>query len=168
MDQEKLRLTIEAKKRNDALYKRQYALLEIIWQTPNNAQAQAIVANMLKQLYPTLSPGVAQTRAGQLTSPWYRSFLTFNLQVELGKVNCPALLLHGTADAQVPVATNLPALEKGLKGNKRVNVQKLDGLNHDFQTSTTELALAAGTDQRAAASIDALDSISEWVLQQVK
>ena len=168
LGQEKLRLTIEAKKRNDALYKRQYALLEIIRQTPDNAQAQAIVANMLKQLYPALSPGVAQTRAGQLTSPWYRSFLTFNPQVELGKVNCPALLLHGTADAQVPVATNLPALEKGLKGNKRVNVQRLDGLNHDFQTSTTELALAAGTEQRAAASTDALDSISEWVLQQVK
>ena len=168
LGQEQLRLTTEAKKRNDALYKRQYALLEIIRQTPDNAQAQAIVANRLKQLYPTLSPGVAQTRAGQLTSPWYRSFLTFNPQAELGKVSCPALLLHGTADAQVPVATNLSALEKGLKGNKRVNIQKLDGLNHNFQTVTTELALAAGTGQRAAASTDALESISEWVLQQVK
>lgn len=40
LNQEKLRLTTEAKKRNDALYKRQYALLEIIRQTPDNAQAQ--------------------------------------------------------------------------------------------------------------------------------
>ena len=168
LGQEQLRLTTEAKKRNDALYKRQYALLEIIRQTSDNAQAQVIVANMLRQLYPVLSPAVAQTRAGQLTSPWYRSFLTFNPQAELGKVSCPTLLLHGTADAQVPTATNLPLLEKGLKGNKRVNVQKLDGLNHNFQTSTSEMALAAGTGQRTGASTDALESISEWVLQQVK
>ena len=168
LGQEQLRLTTEAKKRNDALYKRQYALLEIIRQTSDNAQAQAIVANMLKQIYPVLSPAVTQTRAGQLTSPWYRSFLNFNPQAELGKVSCPALMLHGTADVQVPTATNLPLLEKGLKANKRVNFQKLEGLNHDFQTPTSERALVAGTGQRAAASTDALESVSEWVLQQVK
>lgn len=166
--QEQLRLATEAKKRNDILYKRQYALLEIVRQTPDNAQAQAIVANMLKQIYPNLSPATAQTRAGQLTSPWYRSFLTFNPQAELGKVSCPALLLHGTADVQVPAATNLPLLEKGLKANKRVNIQKLDGVNHNFQAPASEQALAAGTAPRAVASADALESISEWVMQQVK
>ena len=96
--QEQLRLTTEARKHNDALHKRQYALLEIIRQTADNAQAQAIVANMLKQIYPALTPAAAQVRAGQLTSPWYRSFLTFNTQAELAKVACPTLLLHGTAD----------------------------------------------------------------------
>ena len=166
--QEQLRLTTEARKRNDVLYKRQYAMLEIIRQTPDNAQAQAIVANMLKQIYPNLSPATAQTRAGQLTSPWYRSFLTFNPQAELGKVSCPALLLQGTADAQVPTATNLPLLEKGLKANKRVNIQKLDGVTHDFQTPASEQAIAAGTAPHTAASADALESISEWVMQQVK
>ena len=168
LGQEQLRLSIEAEKRSDALYKRQYALLEIIRQTPDNPQAQAIVANMLKQIYPALSPAVAQARAGQLTSAWYRSFLNFNPQTELGKVSCPALLLHGTADTQVPTATNLPLLKKGLKANKRANIQKLDGLNHDLQTAATEQALAAGTALDGAASPDALKIISEWVLQQAK
>jgi pimeloyl-ACP methyl ester carboxylesterase len=164
--QEQLRLKMEAKKRSDVLFKRQYALLEIIRQTPDNAQAQAIVANMLKQLYPSLPTAVAHTRASQLTSPWYRSFLAFNPQAELGKVSCPALLLHGTADVLVPVATNLPLLEKGLKTNKHVNIQKLEGLNHSFQLATTEQEMAGGAPTFAAAT-EALDSIREWVLQQV-
>lgn len=166
--QEQLRLNTEAKKRSDALYKRQYALLEIIRQTPDNAQARAIVANMLKQIYPALSSAAAQTRAGQLTSPWYRSLLIFNPQAQLGKVTCPTLLLHGTADAQVPTAANLPLLEKGLKANKHVDIQKLDGVNHDFQTPSSEQALAAGTAQAPVASEDALSTIGEWMLRQVK
>jgi pimeloyl-ACP methyl ester carboxylesterase len=166
--QEQLRLTTEARKRNDALYKRQYALLEIIRQTADNAQAQAIVANMMKQIYPKLTSAAAQARAGQLTSPWYRSFLTFNPQAELAKVACPTLLLHGTADTQVQLAANLPALEKGLKANKRVNVQKLDGLNHEFQAPLSDQALAAGTTARPTAATDALESVGEWVMQQVK
>ena len=166
--QEQLRLSTEAKKRSDALYKRQYAMLEIIRQTPDNAQAQAIVANMLKQIYPGLASATAQARAGQLTSAWYRSFLTFNPQAELGKVACPALLLHGTADTQVPIATNLAALEKGFKGNKRVNIEKLEGVNHSFQAPASEQMLASGSAQPLAASADALETIREWVFQQVK
>lgn len=166
--QEQLRLNSEAKKHSDALYKRQYAMLEIIRQTPDNAQAQAIVANMLKQIYPALSSAKAQTRAGQLTSPWYRSLLTFSPQAELGKVSCPALLLQGTADAQVPTATNLPILEKGLKGNKRVDIQKMDGVNHDFQAPSSEQAVAAGTAQQPAASEEVLSTIGEWLQRQVK
>jgi dienelactone hydrolase len=166
--QEQLRLTTEARKRNDALYKRQYALLEIIRQTTDNAQAQAIVANMLKQIYPALPSAAAQARARQLTSPWYRSFLTFNPQADLAKVACPTLLLHGTADTQVQLAANLPVLEKGLKANKRVNVQKLDGLNHEFQAPISEQALAAGTTVRSTVALDALETVGEWVMQQVK
>lgn len=166
--QEQLRLNTEAKKRSDALYKRQYALLEIIRQTPDNAQAQAIVANMLKQIYPGLTSATAQARAGQLTSAWYRSFLTFNPQAELGKVACPALLLHGTADAQVPMGPNLSALEKGFKGNKRVRIEKLEGLNHSFQAPASEQALTSSGTQPLMASTDALETIREWMLQQVK
>ncbi|MDO7851133.1 alpha/beta hydrolase family protein [Hymenobacter convexus] len=166
--QEQMRLDAEAQKRSDALYKRQYAMLEIIRQTADNAQAQAIVANMLKQLYPGLPSATAQKRAAQLTSPWYRSLLASNPQTDLGKVSCPTLLLHGTADSQVLTATNLPLLEKGLKANKHVNSQKLDGLNHDFLAPASAQALAAGTEQHPAASADALEAIREWVVQQVK
>ena len=165
---EKMRLSTEARKRNEALYKRQYAMLEIIRQMPDNAQAQTIVANMLKQIYPTLPAAVAQERAGQLTSPWYRSFLIFNPQAELTKISCPALLLHGSADAQVSAAVNVPLLEKGLKANKRVSVQKLEGVNHEFEAPAGEQVLAANSGQPHAVSDEALDTIREWVVQRVK
>ena len=167
--QEQLRLKTEGQKRSDVLFKRQFALLEIIRQTPDNAQAQAIVANMLKQQHPTLTAAQAQTRAGQLTSAWYRSFLAFNPQAQLGKVSCPTLLLHGEADAQVPTASNLPLLEKGLRANKRASILKLEGVNHNFQAVSSRQALAAGTaEPKLTASADALDTIREWVAQQVK
>lgn len=168
LGQEQLRLNAEAKKRSDALYNRQLAMLEIIRRTPDNAQAQAIVVNMLRQIYPGLPSATAQTRAGQLTSPWCRSLLAFDPQAQLGKVRCPVLLLHGTADTQVPAAINLPLLEKGLKANKRVSIQKLDGVNHEFQAPLSEQDLAAGAAQPTIASPDALDAIREWVFQQAR
>jgi hypothetical protein len=83
-------------------------------------------------------------------------------------VSCPALLLSGSADAQVPTAINLPLLEKGLKANKRVSIQKLEGVDHNFQARASEQALAAGTVPLATTSADVLDTISEWVGQYAK
>ena len=166
--QEQLRLAAEARKRNDLLYKRQFALLEIIRQTADNAQAQAIVANMLRQIYPNLAPATAQARASQLTSPWYRALLAFDPQAQLAKVNCPALLLHGTADVQVPAAINLPALEKGFKGNKLATTQQLDGVTHDFEPAAGEHALLAGNAPAATTAEEALEAVGTWVAKRLK
>lgn len=166
--QEQLRLTTEARKRNEILYKQQFALLEIIRHTADNAQAQAIVANMFRQIYPGLATATAQARAGQLTSGWYRSLLAFNPQAELARVGCPTLLLHGTADVQVPAATNLSALEKGFRGNKLATTQQLDGVTHDFQTALGERALLAGAAVPTTTSTDALEAVGEWVAKRLK
>ena len=166
--QEQLHLTTEARKRNEILYKRQFTLLEIIRQTADNAQAQAIVANMLHQIYLGLAPVTAQARASQLTSAWYRSLLAFNPQTELDKVSGPTLLLHGTADSQVLTATNLAALENGSKENKQATFQRLDAATHDFQTALGERALLAGATSPTATSADALDAVGEWVTKRVK
>ncbi|MDQ2793693.1 MAG: hypothetical protein M3Y12_06765, partial [Bacteroidota bacterium] len=166
--QEQLRLTTEARKRNDILYKRQFALLEIIRQTADNAQAQAIVANMLRQIYPGLAAATAQARARQLTSKWYRSLLSFNPQAELAKVSCPTLLLHGAADVPVPAATNLSALAKAFKGNKLATTQQLEGVTHDFQTALGERALLAGATSPTATSVDALEAVGEWIAKRLK
>ena len=166
--QEQLRLTTEARKRSEILYKRQYALLEIIRQTPDNAQAQAIVANMLKQIYPGLSTTQAQGRAGQLITPWYRSLLAFSPQAELAKVACPTLLLHGAADTLVPASLNLSALEKACRGNRQVSAQRLEGVNHNFQVAAGDNALLAGLAPSNESSPDALDAVVEWVAQRLR
>lgn len=133
LGQQRLRLHSEERKRTEALTKRQLALLEIVHQTPDDAQAQTIVANMLRQQCPALDATGARLRAAQLTAPWYRQFLAFDPQAALPAVKCPVLLLQGADDTTVPAEPNLELLKKGLKANSRVTAKLLPNLDHAFQ-----------------------------------
>lgn len=143
MSQQQMRQRAIEKKRQEAVVKQQKTLLEVIRQTPDNGQAQAMLANMLTQLNRGLAPEVGQVWASQMTSPWYRYYINFNPQPELSKINTAVLMLHGTEDAEVNV-TNLGLLEKGLKGNKRVQSTRLEGVNHLFQAPMTEWPVISG------------------------
>lgn len=154
--QQHLKIKNEARKQAEATRKFRRAMLEIVRQTSNDAQAEAIVLNMLHQRYPDSDPALARSRATQLTKPWSRYYLSFDPQPALANVRCPVLLLNGTDDAEVSAATNLPALEKGLRANKRVTARRLSGLNHWFQAP----AATGG----AVASQSALSTVLDWVL----
>ena len=163
--QQRLKIKNEDRKRTEATLKFRRIMLDIVQQTTNDDQAQAIVLNMLRQRYPTLNPSEAHARAEQLITPWYRSYLKFNPQTELAAVQCPVLLLNGTDDVEVNDATNLAALEKGLKANKRITVRRLSGVNHWFQMPVGELDAVDGT--VAPVTYPALlDVVRDWVLQQ--
>ncbi|WP_165370587.1 alpha/beta hydrolase family protein [Hymenobacter persicinus] len=165
LDQQRMRQRAEDKKQLDVVLKQQRAMLEIIRQTANNAQAQAIVANMLQQFTPGLGQSAAQTSAAQMTTPWFRYFLEFDPQAELVKVQCPVLLLNGTLDSQVGVS-NLPLLERGLRASKRVVSRKLVGVNHQFQAPEQEWPLVGGQ-PKPAFSTAAQESIRDFVRQQL-
>ncbi|GAA4388221.1 alpha/beta hydrolase family protein [Hymenobacter koreensis] len=141
--QQQMRQRAADKKRQEIIVKQQKTLLEVVRQTADNGQAQAILTNMIGQYNRDLPPGAAQLRASQMTSPWYRYYLDFNPQAELGKVNAAILLLHGTDDTQVNVS-NLALLEKGLKGNKRVRSSRVEGINHLFQAPVTQWPVISG------------------------
>ena len=158
--QQRLKIKNEARKQAEAAIKFRRAMLEIVRQTSNDAQAEAIVLNMMRQRYPTLDPALARRRATQLTKPWCRYYLNFDPQPALANVHCPVLLLNGTDDAEVSAATNLPALEKGLRTNKRVTARRLPGLNHWLQAPAAERAAA---NDGGAASPTALSSVLDWV-----
>ncbi|MBC6607738.1 alpha/beta fold hydrolase [Hymenobacter sp. BT188] len=143
MTQQQARLRAADKKRQEAIIKQQKTLLEVIRQTPDNAQAQAMLTNMISQLNRSLPLEAAQTRAAQMTSPWYRSYMAFNPQPELSRVTTAVLLLHGTDDTQVNLS-NLTLLEKGLKANKRVQAIRLEGINHLFQAPIMEWPVISG------------------------
>ncbi|MEJ7662930.1 MAG: alpha/beta hydrolase [Hymenobacter sp.] len=113
-----------------AAVKRQQAMFEIIRQTPDNAQAQAIVANMLRQSNPSLDETTAQTSAAEMVTDRYRYYLSFNPAEELPKITCPVLLLYGSADSVLNPDNNLAPLTRSLKANKAVTVRKLAGVNH--------------------------------------
>ncbi|MDB5236189.1 MAG: hypothetical protein JWR44_3182 [Hymenobacter sp.] len=166
VSQQRLKIKNEDRKKAEATLKFRRTMLEIVRQTASDDQAQAIVVNMLRQRYPTLDPAIARRRATEITAPWYRYYLKFDPQLALPEVKAPVLLLNGTEDTEVNVLTNLPALEKGLKANKRVTVRRLPGINHWFQTPLSELIVSPdGTVDPVIAPV-VLDAVRDWVLAE--
>ncbi|TGE09670.1 alpha/beta hydrolase [Hymenobacter fodinae] len=143
---------------------REHAMLEIVRQNPDNAQVQAIVANMMRQDNADLDPAQARTLAARRTTPWYRNYLGFDPQQYLSNVKCPVLLLQGLDDEEV-APTNLALLEKGLKANRTVTVQKFEGVNHVFQAPEAHWPTVEGKTQPIFSYI-ALSTIREWVRQR--
>ncbi|MCI1189189.1 alpha/beta fold hydrolase [Hymenobacter sp. DH14] len=162
--QQTLKLRSAERKQAEAMLKFRRAMFEIVRQTANREQAQAIVANMLRQRYPEQDAALTRSRVEGLTTPWYRYYLTFDPQPTLAQVQCPVLLLNGTDDAEVNAATNLTALEKGLKTNKRVTTRRLPGVQHWFQTPAAELIPNADGTVDPVVSAAMLDAVRDWVL----
>jgi pimeloyl-ACP methyl ester carboxylesterase len=104
----------------------------------------------------------------ELTSPWFKYFLTLDPREALRKTHCPVLAINGAKDLQVPPIANLPEIEKALKeaDNKDVTIKELANLNHLFQKcktgSPSEYASIEETINPAA-----LELITVWVRQHV-
>ena len=160
LDQQHLRLKAQQRRDQDARVKHQRAMLEIVRQTPDNAQAQAILSNMLRQRYPAIASQDVQASVQTLTTPTYRSYLAFDPLPTLPQVQCPVLLLQGDDDPEVNATANLGLLKKGLKDNARVTELRLPGLNHALQI-TKEIA-----GFEAPLSPTALTNIYGWVKAQ--
>lgn len=142
--------------------KRQESMFEIIKQTINNSQAQAILANMLRQNNSVLDLATAQASAAEMVSPTYRFFLRFDPAQSLAQVVCPVLLLYGSTDTSVNPDNNLAVLTKGLKANKAVTTRKLAGVNHLFQSDPSQWPIVGGEAQPVV-SPAAADAIRAWV-----
>jgi pimeloyl-ACP methyl ester carboxylesterase len=143
------------------LYERTVA---IIRGTPDNEAARTKVAALLRSANVALDPSMARARATQLTSPWSRFFFDFNPQDKLAQVQCPVLLLNGTADLQVSASRNLPLLQKGLKRTPfKVDAHKLSGVNHWFQPDPADWPLVNGK-QKAAFSPQGLELMRQWLV----
>jgi alpha-beta hydrolase superfamily lysophospholipase len=146
--------------------KRQQSMFEIILQTSDNAQAQAIVANMIRQSNTALDPATAQATAAEMVTPRYRYFLTFNPLEKLPHVACPVLLLYGTADDMLNAETNATMLTRALRNNKGVTTHKFTGVNHLFQPDRTQWPLLNG-EPKPNLSPAASDAMRAWILGQV-
>jgi len=146
-----------------ASVQRQQAMQEVVRNVLDNEQAQAILVNMLRQSNETIDEGTAQLRAAEMVSPYYRAYLAFHPLECLPKVNCPVLLLNGTADASTAADVHLPALAKGLKYNKYVTARKLQGVNHLFQPERSQWPLLNGR-PRPVFSDEALEVLRSWIV----
>ena len=137
--------------------------VSIIRQTPDNAAASAKVAALLSGANTGINATMARARAAQLTSPWSRYFFDFSPLTQLSKVQCPVLLLNGTADLQVSAKRNMTPLRRGLhSAHHSISAYRLDAVNHLFQLAPSQWPLVNGV-QQATFSPIALKKINDWV-----
>jgi len=103
----------------------------------------------------------------QLTSPWFRYFLTYDPATALRKVTCPVLVLNGSLDKQVLPSQNLPPIRKAQAeaGNQHVEIDELPGLNHLFQTAKTGAPSEYSQIEETMSPV-ALDKMASWILKQ--
>ncbi len=103
----------------------------------------------------------------QITSPWFRYFLTYDPATALRKVTCPVLAINGSLDKQVLPSQNLPAIRKALQesGNQHAEVDELPGLNHLFQTAKTGSPTEYAQIEETISPV-ALDKMASWIRKQ--
>ena len=124
-----------------------------------------------KELREKMEGDVPEAQIGiqikQITSPWFRYFLTYDPATALRKVTCAVLVLNGELDKQVLPQQNLPPIRKALQegGNEHFEIDELPGLNHLFQTAKTG-SLAEYAQIEETMSPIALDKMSSWILKQ--
>ena len=106
--------------------------------------------------------------ADQLRRHW-RYDLRHDPCAILKKVRCPVLALNGEKDMQVPAKENLSGIEQALKagGNTRFTVREFPGLNHGFQTVSTE-PVSENIKIEETMSPVVLQTISDWIIAQTR
>ena len=109
----------------------------------------------------------AASEADGLLTPWFLYFIQYDPADYLKKVKCPVLAVNGTLDVQVLAEPNLKAIEKNLKaaGNKRVEVEAMQGLNHLFQTAETGAVEEYKTIEETF-NESAMQRVAAWILKQ--
>jgi uncharacterized protein len=128
-------------------------------------------AVLQKELKEKMAGDVPEAQIGlqisQITSVWFRYFLTYDPASALRKVTCPVLAINGSLDKQVLPSQNLPAIRKALAeaGNQHAEVDELPGLNHLFQTAKTGAPAEYSTIEETISPV-ALDKMATWILKQ--
>ena len=110
---------------------------------------------------------VARQQAAQVSSPWFRYFLTYDPKPALRQVEVPVLAINGSLDLQVPPGQNLPMIRKALEegGNPDATVLELAGLNHLFQEATTGAPSEYARIEQTM-SPTALETVGDWIVRR--
>lgn len=123
--------------------------------------------NPMSLLAPYITPVMIEQQLSVLKSEWICNFIRIEPKDYLEKTTCPVLALNGSKDFQVLPDINLEGIKNGLEkaGNKNVTIQKLDGLNHLFQTAETG-SMQEYSKIEETFSPMALEIIKNWILER--
>jgi uncharacterized protein len=107
--------------------------------------------------------GRHEAQIKQVLAPWWRYGLSLDNRDVLMKVNCPVLALYGELDKQVDADDNIKFVQECITGKKKnVEIVKLPGLNHLFQTAGTGSEYEYIRIEETI-SPSALSLMSEWI-----
>lgn len=132
----------ESEKEIKKSHKLNLSIYEIINREPDNTKAAIEIRKVYDKSTKKLSKeekkiadGQRDVMIQQITSNWFRYFLSFNPKDYLLKTHCAVLAINGGKDLQVPADEDLKAIEDYLKlaNNKNYLIKKFDNLNHLFQ-----------------------------------
>lgn len=118
-----------------------------------------------EQALPGLRESDVADNVRLLTTPWWRWFLRYDPAPTLRQVRVPVLALNGGLDVQVIADENLAGIRQALSGNRDATVEKIEGLNHLFQTARTGAPGEYGTIEETVAPA-VLQRIGDWIVER--
>jgi fermentation-respiration switch protein FrsA (DUF1100 family) len=99
---------------------------------------------------------------------WFRTFIKYDPQTELVKLNIPVLAMYGEMDLQVPPSQNKEPMENALRNDKsKCKVVVIPGLNHVFQECKTGAPSEYGEIEQTA-SPKMLELMAGWIKETTK
>jgi hypothetical protein len=139
--------------------------MKILVATKDDAKARV---ELKKTLDPDGVGGAAiDKQLDVVTSPWFRTFVTYDPGPTLKKLKVPVLALFGSLDVQVVATQNAPAFKKALARNKKAKIETVEGCNHLFQEAQTGSPAEYGQiDQTMDPKV--LLRISDWIAQTMR
>jgi pimeloyl-ACP methyl ester carboxylesterase len=144
----------------DAAAAAQRHIIQALLDAPADAAAAREV--LRRAIAEAGAPAADEATLRQMTSPWYRHFLTLDPGPLLRAVRTPVLVVNGGRDVQVPATPNEPALRVALAGNARSEIAFFPELNHLMQTARTGHVDEYGAIEETMAPV-ALQKIGEWI-----
>ncbi|ANQ51327.1 alpha/beta fold hydrolase [Flammeovirga sp. MY04] len=104
-----------------------------------------------------------------MTNKWFIEFVKLDPKKYLEKIKTPLYALNGSNDVQVIADENLQVVNDVLTNNENPNfkTEKLEGLNHLFQESTSGLPAEYGLLDQTLSPVF-LEKVSSWLVEVVK
>lgn len=141
------------------------------WKRPVREKARKQYAELTGEQRQTrgATDSSIERQLAMVTTPWLVQLVRYDPQPVLTRVRCPVLAINGEKDLQVAADENLPGIRRALEagGNRDVQIVKLPGLNHLFQTCTTGAPTEYGRIEETF-SPTALKTVSDWIRQHTE
>ena len=138
---------------------------------PDNDKAKKEIDTFIEQM--GIKSPQKDMLADQLNasvSPWFREFLVANPADYLTTIKCPALLMFGEKDLQVPDKENMEIFNKLMnnKTPKNFTVTSVPGVNHLFQDAQKGTMDEYSNTENVSMNDKTLKLILDWLNKSVK